>query len=133
MTLFQLLLLLVAAIGAFLVLRPLLFAGKRLSVAEAQTKLAAGTAVLVDVREPGEWQSGVAAPAQLLPVSDLLGSRKKWKRFLADNKSKELILYCASGIRSANAALVLRKEGFTVANLGSFRRWAGAGLPTRKP
>lgn len=133
MTLFQLLLLFVAAIGAFLVMRPLLFGGKRLSVAEAQAKLAAGAAVLVDVREPGEWRNGVAAPAALLPVSDLLGDRRKWKPFLAANKGKEILLYCASGIRSANAAMVLRKEGFQAANVGSFRRWAGAGLPVRKP
>jgi rhodanese-related sulfurtransferase len=132
MTLFQLILLFVAAIGAFLVMRPLLFGGRRLSVAEAQAKLAAGTAVLVDVREPGEWKSGVAAPAALLPGSDLLGERRKWKKFLAANKGKEVILYCASGIRSGNAAMILRKEGFKTANLGSFRRWAGAGLPVRK-
>ena len=133
MTLLQLFLLFVAAIGAFMVLRPLLFGGKRLSVAEAQQKLAEGTAVLVDVREPGEWASGVAAPAALLPVSDLLGDRRKWKPFLKANRGKEILLYCASGIRSGNAAMVLRKEGFTTANLGSFRRWAGAGLPVRKP
>jgi rhodanese-related sulfurtransferase len=133
MTLFQVLLLFVAAIFAFVMMRPLLFGGKRISVADAHTKLAEGTAVLVDVREPGEWQSGVAAPAELLPVSDLLADRRQWKPFLAANKDKEILLYCASGIRSGNAAMVLKREGFKVANVGSYRRWAGAGLPTRKP
>ena len=133
MTLFQVLLLFVAAIFAFVMIRPLLFGGKRISVAEAQAKIAEGTAVLVDVREPGEWQSGVAEPAELLPVSDLLADRRQWKPFLAANKDKEILLYCASGIRSGNAAMVLKREGFKVANVGSFRRWAGAGLPVRKP
>ncbi len=133
MTLFQVLLLFVAAIFAFVMIRPLLFGGKRISVAEAQAKLAEGHAVLVDVREPGEWQSGVAAPAALLPVSDLLADRRQWKPFLAANKDQEILLYCASGIRSGNAAMVLKREGFKVANVGSFRRWSGAGLPVRKP
>ena len=87
--------------------------------------------MLIDVREPDEWRSGVAAPAQLLPLSDLQGERRRWAPFLAANKGKELILYCASGIRSGKAALLLRKEGFRTANLGGFLRWRQAGLPTR--
>jgi rhodanese-related sulfurtransferase len=133
MTVYQLLLLVVAAIVAFVMLRPLLFGGKRLSVADAQSKLAGGTAVLVDVREPGEWHSGVAKPAYLLPLSDLRGPRNRWEPFLAGHKEKEILLYCASGIRSGQAAMILRREGFKVANIGSYHRWAGAGLPTRKP
>ena len=81
----------------------------------------------------GEWASGVAAPATLLPVSDLLGDRRKWKPFLKANRDKEIILYCASGIRSGNAAIHLKREGFNATNMGSLRRWSGAGLPTRKP
>ncbi|MFT3831006.1 MAG: rhodanese-like domain-containing protein [Opitutaceae bacterium] len=133
MTVYQLLLLVVAAIVAFVMLRPLLFGGKRLSVAEAQARLAAGQAVLVDVREPGEWRAGVAKPAYLLPLSDLQGPRNRWAPFLAANKDKEILLYCASGIRSGQAAIILRREGFNVANIGSYHRWAGAGLATRQP
>ena len=133
MTLYHVNLLFFASLMAFFVLRPLLFGGKRISVAEAHTKLAEGTAVLVDVREPGEWRSGVAAPAELLPLSDLQGARTKWAPFLAANKNKEILVYCVSGIRSGSAAMILKREGFKVANVGSYRRWAGAGLPTRKP
>lgn len=133
MTLYHVILLFLASLMAFFVLRPLIFGGKRLSVAEAHTKIAEGTAVLVDVREPSEWRSGVAQPAQLLSLSDLQGARTRWAPFLAENKDKEILLYCLSGIRSGQAAMILRKEGFKVANVGSFRRWAGAGLPTRKP
>ncbi len=132
MTLQQLLLGLLACIAAFIILRPLLFAGRRIAPAVAQQKLQAGEAVLIDVREPGERKSGVAGPAVLLPGSDLLGERRQWKPFLAANKNKELILYCASGIRSGNAAMILRKEGFKTANLGGLSRWRDIGLPMRK-
>ncbi len=133
MTVYHLLLLGVAAIVAFAMLRPLLLGGKRLSVADAQARLAEGGAVLVDVREPGEWRAGVAKPAYLLPLSDLRGPRNRWAPFLAANKEKLILVYCVSGIRSGQAAIVLRREGFNVANIGSYHRWAGAGLPTRQP
>lgn len=129
----QLLILAAIALLAFFVLRPILFGGPRVSAADAQARVKAGTAVLVDVREPGEWRNGVAAGASLLPMSDFRGSRKQWAGFLRNNKDKEIILYCASGMRSGMLASSLKKEGYTVANLGGFGAWAGAGLPVRKP
>ena len=128
---FQLVFIVVALAVGFVLLRPLLFGGRRIAAAAAYPKIQAGDAVLIDVREPDEWKSGVAAPAQLLPLSDLQGERRQWAPFLAANKDKELILYCASGIRSGRAALLLRKEGFKTVNLGAFSRWRQAGLPTR--
>ncbi len=106
---------------------------RRVSPAETAQLVADGKAVLVDVREPGEWARGVAAPASLISLGDLSGPRKKWKPFLDKNRGKEIILYCASGMRSGMAASQLKKEGFTVANLGGFSNWAGAGLPVRQP
>lgn len=129
----HILLLLAIALLVIFVLRPLLFGGPRVSAKDAQTRVEAGTAVLVDVREPGEWASGVAAPAALLPMSDLRGPRKHWAEFLRKNKDKELILYCASGMRSGMLAMTLKKEGYTVSNLGGLGAWSGAGLPVRKP
>lgn len=103
------------------------------SPAEAAKRVAAGKAVLVDVREPSEWaESGVAAPAVLLPMSDLNGDRKLWKPFLEKEAGKELILYCRSGRRSAQVAEKLAAEGKTVANAGGFKDWQAAGLPVRK-
>jgi rhodanese-related sulfurtransferase len=49
--------------------------------------------------------------------------------FLAANKDKELILYCASGIRSGRATLLLRKEGFRTANLGASSAGAKPACP----
>src|SRR5215218_4499106 len=77
----------------------------KISPAEAAKRVAAGTAVLIDVREPAEWaESGVAAPAELLPMSDFNGDQKLWKPFLAANAGKELIVYCRSGNRSGKVA-----------------------------
>lgn len=129
----QVLILIAFGLLAFLVLRPILFGGPRVSATEAQARLKAGTAVLVDVREQNEWRDGVAAGAALLPMSDFRGERRQWAGFLRNNKDKEIILYCASGMRSGSLAAALKREGYKVANLGGFGAWVGAGLPVRKP
>ena len=103
-----------------------------LTPAEAAKRVAAGTAVLVDCREPSEWADGVAAPAILLAKSDFDGPQKDWKPFLAQNAGKEIILYCRSGGRSGEVANALAKQGLKAANIGTLRAWTKAGLPTRK-
>jgi rhodanese-related sulfurtransferase len=101
---------------------------------EAADRLKAGDAVLIDVREPDEWaETGVAEPAVLLALSDLRAAREQWTPFLVKNRDKTLLLYCRSGGRSGQAAAVLAKEGFKVANAGGFKAWESAGLPVRKP
>ena len=102
--------------------------------AEAAKRVADGQAVLIDVREPKEWaETGVAAPAALLALSDLNGDRTQWKGFLEKNRDKELILYCRTGNRSGRAAKLLAEEGYRTLNAGGFRDWQAAGLPTRQP
>ena len=104
----------------------------RLTPAEAAQRVAAGTAVLVDVREPGEWaETGVVAGAATLALSDLRGERRDWKPFLAANKERELILYCRSGNRSGQAARLLVAEGYRTANAGGLRDWSAAGQPVQ--
>ena len=105
----------------------------RILPAEAADRIARGAAVLIDVREPDEWKEGVAKPAHLLALSDLNGPREKWKPFLQQHGEQELILYCRSGGRSGQAATILSKEGFRVANLGGFSNWVSAKLPVRQP
>jgi len=106
---------------------------RQMSSRQAAARLSRGNAVLVDVREPEEWEGGVAAPAVLLPLSDLRGSRDAWRPFLESLGGRELILYCRSGNRSGIAADLLAGEGFSVANAGSFEQWQAAGLPHRQP
>ncbi len=126
------LILVVLLIGiAFMLLRSRPTGG--LTPAEIAKRVADGRAVLIDVREPSEWTDGVAAPALLLPLSDLRGERRAWAPVLAKNRDKELILYCRSGNRSGQAASILAGEGFRTANGGSFGRWASSGELTRTP
>jgi len=95
--------------------------------------VAEGKAVLVDVREPAECaESGVAAPAVLLPKSDFDGAQKLWKEFLGQTGEKEIILYCRSGKRAGVVGATLAAQGHKVANAGGFKDWESAGLPVRK-
>ena len=119
-------------IAGFFLIRGLILARPSAEPAQAKAEADAGTAVIVDVREPPEWAAGVARDAALLPLSDLRGKRKLWGPFLEKNRGKKLYLYCHSGTRSGVAARLLAGEGFTAANLGGFSRWEAAGLPLRR-
>jgi rhodanese-related sulfurtransferase len=118
-----------AAFRIFRLLRP------RVRPAVATAAVAAGRAALVDVREAGEWKSGVAAGAVLLPLSDLQGKRVLWQTFLERNRGRRLLLYCQSGTRSGFAAARLRREGFDAVNLGTLLGWrlAGGSVVTPAP
>jgi phage shock protein E len=74
---------------------------------------------IIDVRSPGEFASGAYPKAKNIPV-DALASR------LDDlPRDKPVVLYCASGARSANAARILKAAGFTdVTNAGGL-----SGMP----
>ena len=91
-------------------------------------------ALFVDVRERAEQSAGAIAGAVAAPRGFL--------EFIADPASpmhnpalssgKRLIVYCASGGRSALAAKTLQDMGYAdVANLtGGFQAWSEAGGPT---
>jgi rhodanese-related sulfurtransferase len=101
---------------------------------DAARLVAEGKAVLIDVREPSEWlESGVAAPAVLLPKSEFDGGLTgEWKNFLATVGDRQVITYCRSGRRSDAVAAALAEKGLKVANAGGFKAWQEAGLPVRK-
>jgi len=74
----------------------------------------AGGAIIVDVRTPGEFSSGSYPKARNIPM-DVLGS----KLDKLGTKDKSIIVYCASGSRSAQASKILKSAGFTdVTNAG---------------
>ena len=101
----------------------------RLAPAECIERLHAGTGLLVDVREPHEWVTDVAAGSSLLPLSDLNGPRNLWRPFLATVGQREIVLYCTSGARSAAAGRLLLQEGFHAVDAGAIEDWADAGWP----
>ena len=106
---------------------------QKIAPADAAKLVAAGTAVLVDVREPAEWvATGVAAPAVLLAKSDFDGAQKEWTPFLEKNAGKEIILYCRTGHRAGIIGAALAEKGVKVANAGGLKDWTDAGLPVRK-
>ena len=130
----NLILFVLLAIGvAYLAFRMVLTPASKATPEEARAAVDAGTAVIIDVREPDEWQEGTAAPAVLLPLSDLRGPRTSWKPFLEQHRDKKLFLYCRSGGRSGTAASILAAEGFATFNIGGFSDWTAKGLPTRRP
>jgi sulfur-carrier protein adenylyltransferase/sulfurtransferase len=81
--------------------------------------------VLIDVRETGEHEQGAISGARLLPRGvlerDITG--------VAPDRSRPVVLYCASGGRSALAAVSLHRMGYeTVYSLaGGFDRWKSEG------
>jgi rhodanese-related sulfurtransferase len=85
---------------------------------EAHALVAQG-ALLVDVRSSPEFASGHLDGAKNFPVQ-VLGEQ-------ADKlgaKDKPIVVYCASGTRSAMARSMLKGRGFTrVYNLGAMGRW----------
>lgn len=100
--------------------------------ADAAKLVADGKAVLVDCREPNEWkETGVAAPAVLLPKSDFDAEQKQWAEFLAKNRDKQILIYCRSGRRSGAVAGALAEKGMKTGNVGGLKDWTDAGLPTR--
>ena len=105
----------------------------RVSPAECAARVRAGEALLVDVREPTEWLSGVAESAALLPMSDLNGARTLWRDFLAQVGQREVLTYCAVGARSGIVARILVSEGVRAANAGALAEWRSAGWPIVPP
>lgn len=87
-------------------------------------------ALVLDVRDPGEFAQGHILNARNIPAGELETRIKELERY----KAKPVILACATGNRSGGAAGILRKHGFAnVVNLsGGTAAWQQAGLPTEK-
>ncbi len=80
----------------------------------AKEKIKQG-ATIVDVRTPAEYAAGHFEGATNIPVHELQGRLGE----LGD-KRKPIVVYCASGMRSASAAQILAAAGFTdVVNAGA--------------
>ena len=74
---------------------------------------------LVDVRTPGEFAAGHLSGARNIPLYELGGRLGE-----LEPKDGPIVLYCASGTRSAMAKRTLKRAGFTgVHNLGSMASW----------
>jgi len=87
-------------------------------------------ALLLDVRDAGEYGAGHLLGAKHLPLARIDEGAGE----LAKKKERPLIVYCDGGERSAKAASALKRQGFTrVAALsGGLDAWRQAGLPVEK-
>lgn len=102
--------------------------GADISPTSAWEVVAAGRAVLLDVREPGEWRAGHAPQARHVPLGRLTGATGE----IGDGPGVRdtVLVVCRSGHRSAVAAERLARAGVTARNVtGGMAAWARAGLP----
>jgi rhodanese-related sulfurtransferase len=98
--------------------------------AEARRRLADGTAVLVDIREPAEHAREAIPGAELHSLSTLdVSALSK----LGGANAPALIFHCQSGMRTAGNASRLRACGVPEAYIlqGGLSGWKAAGYPTR--
>ncbi len=65
--------------------------------------------LVIDVRTPGEFRSGAFPNALNIPLDDIMAGNLN----LGENREREIIVYCATGARSAYAQQVLMRHGFT--------------------
>jgi len=87
-------------------------------------------ALLLDVREPGEYAAGHAPNAKLIPLGQVSSRLKEIEAY----KDKPIVVMCRSGRRSAQAVAILQKAGYTqVSNVkGGITAWEGDGLEVIK-
>jgi rhodanese-related sulfurtransferase len=127
----NLLLFAVAFVSGAMLLWPLFrrsAGGPWVTTAEATHLINREDALVLDVRDPGEYGAGHILGAKNVPLSRL-GDAEVAKR-----KDRPVIVYCDGGERSSKAAAALRKQGLTrVVNLtGGLKAWQQAGLPVEK-
>lgn len=96
-------------------------------VAGARERVADGAA-LIDVREDNEFEAGHAAGARHMGRGII--ERDIVQTF--PEKDTEIVLYCGGGYRSALAADMLQKMGYTnVWSMdGGWAAWKDSGAPT---
>lgn len=100
-----------------------------ITLAQARSLLENQQALVFDIREPNEHASGVAAGAQLLPMSQLQ------TRIDEIPKDQTVLLICHTHNRSEQMAGFLQHNGWTDVRyvLHGMYGWAQQGLPLVPP
>ena len=95
---------------------------KEITVKELKEKMDAGEDFqLIDVRQPNEWEIAKIEGAKLIPLGEIL------QRMDELDDSKEIVMQCKSGGRSARAIMMLEQAGYKgeMANLvGGIGAWS---------
>jgi len=95
--------------------------GIEITVKELKTRLDhdGQDLVVIDVREPHEWYISHLDFAKLIPKGDLPDHLKEL------DSTKDYVLHCKSGVRSLDAAHLMKSAGFRVKSLrGGINAWA---------
>lgn len=78
-----------------------------------------GKMTLLDVRTPNEFRAGHIPFAKNVPLNNIAGYKGK------DNQ--DIYVICQSGMRSKQAANILKKNGYNVINVrGGMNQWTGS-------
>ena len=98
---------------------------------EAASRIATGGVIVLDVREPDEYEQGALPDALHIPRGHLEAQIEG--RIV--EKTAPVLVYCAGGVRSAFAAKTLHELGYTdvVSVAGGFGKWKDEGRPWRTP
>jgi len=109
----------------------------RITVAQAREMIAKGNTLVVDVRDAPEVEKSGKVVGAVNVSRGMLEFRADPESPYHDKnfaKDKTVIVYCASGGRSALSGKVLKDMGSAqVYNLGAFKDWADAGGVIDKP
>jgi rhodanese-related sulfurtransferase len=109
----------------------------RISPAQAQDLVASGQAVVIDVRDAPEVEKSGKVAGALHISRGMLEFRADPDSPYHDKtlrKDRPVILYCASGGRSALSGKTLKDLGYAeVYNLGAFKDWVDNGGPIDHP
>lgn len=81
-----------------------------ITVEEAKNKFTDKKIQFIDVRTPGEYKANHDPQFKSIPLFEL---PKKVDKL---DKNKEIVVICQSGMRSAKAAKMLKKQGFEKIN-----------------
>lgn len=99
----------------------------RLTATEAQEMVSQDDVVVIDVREPHEYNGGHVPGASLLPVNSVFARREELP------KDKKIVFVCQVGQRSALAAELAAAAGIPADRLfnldGGTEAWKKAGGP----
>ena len=99
-----------------------------ISVQEAAALLDGGEAVLVDVREPHEWDAGRIPWSRQVQLEHLASQADRIP------KDTRVIFQCRLGIRSAMATKAFRASGYDAVSMaGGIQAWHDAALPLDPP
>lgn len=103
----------------------------KVTPAEAKEMIAKGNTLVVDVRDSAEVANSGKVPGAVNVSRGMLEFRADPESPYHDkafDKTKTVIVYCASGGRSALSGKVLKDFGYAnVFNLGGFKGWVDSG------